>query len=107
MKFSKFLNEAPLPDDWDKDKFKGRLDFKGMVDYAIQRSRSLGEGSSRVDFSSRNEIDGIPVGYFVSVAGLFVGFTPYVGIFMPKSTVFDSVTASDGLCGATTFFFRP
>ena len=50
MKFSKFLNEAPLPDDWDKDKFKGRLDFKGMVDYAIQRSRSLGEGSSRVAF---------------------------------------------------------
>lgn len=51
MKFSEFLNEAPLPDSWDKDKFKGQLDFKGMVEYALERSKSLGEGSSRVAFN--------------------------------------------------------
>ena len=37
MKFAEFLTEAPLPDVWDKDKFKGRLDFKGMVEYAMQK----------------------------------------------------------------------
>ena len=51
MKFSEFLNESPLPDSWDKDKFKGQLDFKGMVEYALERSKSLGEGSSRVAFN--------------------------------------------------------
>lgn len=51
MKFSEFLNEAPLPDSWDKDKFKGQVDFKGMVDYALERSKSLGEGSARVAFN--------------------------------------------------------
>lgn len=51
MKLSEFLNESPLPDSWDKDKFKGRIDFKGMVEYALERSKSLGEGSSRVAFN--------------------------------------------------------
>ena len=51
MKFAEFLAEAPLPDVWDKDKFKGRLDFKGMVEYAMQKSKTLGEGSSRVAFN--------------------------------------------------------
>lgn len=50
MKFKEFLNEAPLPDDWDKEKYKGRLDFKGMVNYALERAPSVGAGSSRVAF---------------------------------------------------------
>ena len=50
MKFSEFLNESPLPDSWDKDKYKGRLDFRGMVEYALERSKKIGEGSSRVAF---------------------------------------------------------
>lgn len=55
MKFKDFLNEAPLPDKWDKDKFKGRLDFKGMVEYAIERSKVLGKGSSRIAFEIEYE----------------------------------------------------
>ena len=50
MKFSEFLNEAPLPDSWDKEKYKGRLDFKEMVRYASERAAILGKGSSRIAF---------------------------------------------------------
>ena len=50
MKFSEFLNETPLPDSWDKEKYKGRLDFKEMVRYASERAAILGKGSSRIAF---------------------------------------------------------
>lgn len=58
MKFSEFLNESPLPDSWDKEKYKGRLDFKEMVRYASERAAILGKGSARIafeiDFKSKN-----------------------------------------------------
>ena len=47
------VNEAPIPDEWDKTAFsrkdaKPRFSFKKMVDYARQNASTLGRGSSRV-----------------------------------------------------------
>lgn len=55
MKFKEFLQEnqlleAPLPDDWDKDKFKKGASFKETVSYAQERAAKIGTGSSRVAF---------------------------------------------------------
>ena len=44
------INEAPLPDDWDKTAFSPKMSFKAKVDYAKQRATQLGVGSSRVAF---------------------------------------------------------
>ena len=49
MSFKDFLVEAPLPDKWDKSKFKPRS-FKEMIDYAKLQAPKLGSGSSRVAF---------------------------------------------------------
>lgn len=43
--------EAPLPPDWDKEKFnKGVTSFKDMVAYARERAQRIGSGSSRIAF---------------------------------------------------------
>ncbi len=55
MKFSEFLNESPLPDQWDKNKYKGRLDFRSMINYAQEKSKELGAGSSRVAFLIKHD----------------------------------------------------
>ncbi len=34
MKFLQFLNEAPLPDSCDKNKFNGKINYKEMIEYA-------------------------------------------------------------------------
>lgn len=49
MKFVDFLNEAPLPDNWDKDKFN-KGNFKSMIEYALSKADKIGTGSSRVAF---------------------------------------------------------
>jgi hypothetical protein len=46
--FTQFLNEMPLPPDWDKEAFKGS--FKKQLDYALERAAKIGTGSSRVAF---------------------------------------------------------
>lgn len=49
--FKEFLiNEAPLPDDWDKNQFSDKNSFKKQLQYALERSRKIGAGSSRVAF---------------------------------------------------------
>lgn len=55
MKFSQFLNESPLPNEWDKSLYKGRLDFKKMIEYATSKSMKLGAGSSRVAFVIKHD----------------------------------------------------
>lgn len=55
MKFEQFLNEyylneTPLPDDWDKTKFKKGASFKETVAYAMERATKIGTGSSRIAF---------------------------------------------------------
>lgn len=55
MKFSEYLAESPLPDQWDKTLYKGRLDFKTMIEYATSRADTLGQGSSRVAFLVKHD----------------------------------------------------
>lgn len=50
MRIKELLQEAPLPDDWDKDIFNERVPFKTRVDYAKARAEQVGKGSSRVAF---------------------------------------------------------
>lgn len=50
ISFSEFLNEAPLPDDWDSHMFSPRTPFAKMVRYAQERAQKVGQGSSRVAF---------------------------------------------------------
>lgn len=44
------LNEAPLPDEWDKDMYNERVPFAQRVRYAQERAEKIGTGSSRVAF---------------------------------------------------------
>lgn len=44
------LTEAPLPPDWDREKFSPRTSYKAMVSYAKSRAEQIGRGSSRVAF---------------------------------------------------------
>lgn len=50
MRIKELLQEAPLPDDWDKDIFSERVPFKTRVEYAKARAEQVGKGSSRVAF---------------------------------------------------------
>jgi hypothetical protein len=50
LKFSDFLNEAPLPDDWDEDIYNERIPFTTRVKYATERAKRAGAGSSRIAF---------------------------------------------------------
>jgi hypothetical protein len=47
----KKLNEAPLPPDWDKEKFKNsKVLYRDMISYAKEKADDIGQGSSRVAF---------------------------------------------------------
>lgn len=51
MRIIEILNETPLPDDWDKGKFvKKDNSFKSIINYAKERAKRIGSGSSRVAF---------------------------------------------------------
>lgn len=49
-RFSEFLTEAPLPDDWDRAMYNERIPFTRRVQYAKERAKRLGSGSSRIAF---------------------------------------------------------
>ena len=55
MKLTDILIEAPLPDDWDKSKFKSNTPFAQRVRYAEERAGKLGTGSSRIAFEIEYE----------------------------------------------------
>lgn len=44
------LNEAPLPDEWDKTVYTPANSYKKRIDYAVARAQKLGKGSSRTAF---------------------------------------------------------
>lgn len=50
LTFSQFLNESPIPDDWDSDIYNERIPFARRIKYAQERARRLGAGSSRIAF---------------------------------------------------------
>lgn len=49
-KFLQYLQEAPLPDDWDAAIYSERVPFSQRIKYAKARAKQLGSGSSRVAF---------------------------------------------------------
>ena len=48
MKSKEFINEVPLPPDWDSEKLSLRQTFKDRLKYALDRAKRIGGGSSRV-----------------------------------------------------------
>jgi len=50
MKLEELLNEAPLPDTWDKEVYNDRTSFAKRIAYAKDRAAKIGTGSSRVAF---------------------------------------------------------
>lgn len=50
LTFSTFLQEAPLPGDWDHAVFSDRIPFARRIRYAKERAKQVGAGSSRVAF---------------------------------------------------------
>jgi hypothetical protein len=48
MKSIEFIDEAPLPVDWDKEKLSLNQTFKDRLRYALDRAKRIGGGSSRV-----------------------------------------------------------
>ena len=46
----KIINEVPLPQDWDKELYRGKGTFKDRIRYAVERAKKIGTGSSRVAF---------------------------------------------------------
>lgn len=48
--FSTFLQEAPLPGDWDHAVFSDRIPFAHRIRYAKERAKQVGAGNSRVAF---------------------------------------------------------
>jgi len=50
MKIYELINETPLPDDWDKSKYKSNNSFASRVRYAQERAKRIGSGSSRLAF---------------------------------------------------------
>lgn len=55
MKLHDILNEAPLPDDWDKESFNSDKSFASRVRYAQERAKKIGVGSSRIAFEIEYE----------------------------------------------------
>lgn len=49
-KFLQYLQEAPLPDDWDAAIYSERVPFTQRIKYAKAKAKQLGVGSSRVAF---------------------------------------------------------
>jgi hypothetical protein len=43
-----FITEVPLPADWDETQYKPGTSFKSRLNYALERAKKLGTGSSRV-----------------------------------------------------------
>jgi len=50
MRAYEFINEAPLPPDWDDTVYYKKNSFKKRLDYALERAAKIGSGSSRVAF---------------------------------------------------------
>lgn len=48
--FESILQEAPLPETWDKNQFSTRASFRQTIAYAKERAKQIGRGSSRVAF---------------------------------------------------------
>jgi len=48
MRAKDFITEVPLPSDWDETKFKPGTSFKSRLQYALDRAKKIGTGSSRV-----------------------------------------------------------
>lgn len=48
MRAKEFINEVPLPPDWDPEKLNLRQTYKDRLKYALDRAKRLGGGSSRV-----------------------------------------------------------
>ena len=55
MKIIELINETPLPSDWDSSKFNTSNSFESIVDYALERSKKIGTGSSRIAFEVEYE----------------------------------------------------
>ncbi len=51
MKISTLLQEAPLPDDWDKSMFNQNIPFEERIKYGLRMARMQGFGTSRVAFN--------------------------------------------------------
>jgi len=50
MKIKDIIQEAPLPDDWDKSQYKDNVSFAQRIRYAQERAKKIGTGSSRIAF---------------------------------------------------------
>lgn len=50
MKLFELIQEAPLPDDWDKNIYSDKISFEKRIQYAKERSKQIGRGSSRTAF---------------------------------------------------------
>jgi len=53
--FEQFLNEGPLPDQWDKEVYTPKTSFAKKIKYAVERAKKMGTGSSRVAFEVEYE----------------------------------------------------
>ena len=48
--FKQYITEAPIPPEWDQEVFTPKTSFAEQLKYAIERSKKIGTGSSRVAF---------------------------------------------------------
>lgn len=48
MRARDFINEVPLPPDWDPEKLNLRQTYKNRIKYALDRAKRLGGGSARI-----------------------------------------------------------
>jgi len=55
MKIKDLLQETPLPDDWDKSTYSNNNSFAKRVQYAKERAKRIGTGSSRIAFEIEYE----------------------------------------------------
>lgn len=52
MKLFELIQEAPLPDDWDKSRMSSTNSFASRIQYAKERAKQIGRGSSRIAFET-------------------------------------------------------
>lgn len=50
MRAKQFINEVPLPPDWDPEQLNLRQTFRNRIKYAVSKAQRIGAGSSRVAF---------------------------------------------------------
>lgn len=55
MKIFELLNETPLPSDWDSSQFSTTKSFESIIEYALERAKKIGTGSSRIAFEVEYE----------------------------------------------------